>query len=112
MGNDEHTIPRRPIDGRIIEDFALENLELHARIDDLASERDSYRELAQQGIHALHDLVGERGSSDTADHSGSDLDVRQPPQKLRHPRPGHHGTRKLLRQSRMRAARRATAGID
>jgi len=56
--NDTQIIPAKGRDHRIChmvaEHTTVELLELQDRVTDLEAERDSYREIATAGIHALH----------------------------------------------------------
>jgi hypothetical protein len=44
----------------VIEHQAAEIVELEHRLHDASAETESYRALAQEGIHALHDVIKER----------------------------------------------------
>ncbi len=60
MDNLQNTRERDRVNELLREHYALELLELRERVSDLESERDSYRELAQEAVHALHAVTEQR----------------------------------------------------
>ena len=53
-------VPRSTVNDLVIEDLALGEAESIARIADLESERDTYRDLLQSALAVAHDVTSER----------------------------------------------------